>query len=234
MDYKGILFDFDYTLGDATEAIHQAFVYALTTMGYPAPDRESVRHTIGMVVSDAYTLLTGDATTEGQEKLLPLSPRKRHSPGPGTGRAVPRHGRAAVGTEGGRAFHRSHQHQKRHRSPGRGRGQGTERPAGRPGGRRHGAKPQARSRGATVGHGQAGTEAGGRALLRGHHHRRRDRPKRWDGLLRCPQRHYPSRGVQRIPQRSHLPRPLGPQVLAGSIKQGRRLSRGVPAFILCS
>ena len=33
MDYKGILFDFDYTLGDATEAIHQAFVYALTTMG---------------------------------------------------------------------------------------------------------------------------------------------------------------------------------------------------------
>ena len=72
MDYKGILFDFDYTLGDATEAIHQAFVYALTTMGYPAPDRESVRHTIGMVVSDAYTLLTGDATTEGQEKFYSL------------------------------------------------------------------------------------------------------------------------------------------------------------------
>lgn len=72
MKYKAVLFDFDYTLADATDAIHQAFVYALTTMGYPAPDRETVRHTIGMVVTEAYTMLTGDATAQGQEKFYSL------------------------------------------------------------------------------------------------------------------------------------------------------------------
>lgn len=72
MNYKAVFFDFDYTLGDATEAIHQAFVHALTTMGYPAPDRETVRHTIGMVVTDAFTMLTGDGSKEGQERFYSL------------------------------------------------------------------------------------------------------------------------------------------------------------------
>lgn len=72
MQYKAVFFDFDYTLADATDAIHQAFVHALTTMGYPAPDRETVRHTIGMVVTEAYTMLTGDATPEGQERFYSL------------------------------------------------------------------------------------------------------------------------------------------------------------------
>lgn len=72
MNYQGVFFDFDYTLGDATDAIHQAFVYALTTMGYPAPDRETVRRTIGMVVTDAFTMLTGDGSKEGQERFYSL------------------------------------------------------------------------------------------------------------------------------------------------------------------
>ena len=72
MNYKAVFFDFDYTLGDATDAIHQAFVYALTTMGYPAPDRETVRHTIGMVVTEAFTMLTGDGSKEGQERFYAL------------------------------------------------------------------------------------------------------------------------------------------------------------------
>lgn len=72
MKYQAVFFDFDYTLGDATEAIHQAFVHALTTMGYPAPDRESVRHTIGMVVTEAFTKLTGDGSKEGQARFYEL------------------------------------------------------------------------------------------------------------------------------------------------------------------
>ncbi len=72
MNYKGVFFDFDYTLADATGAIHQAFIHALTTMGYPAPDRETVRHTIGMVVTEAFTMLTGDGSKEGQERFYEL------------------------------------------------------------------------------------------------------------------------------------------------------------------
>lgn len=60
MSYRGIVFDFDYTLGDATEAIYAGFVYGLTEMGYPTPTVEAVRETIGMAVPEAYRLLTGD------------------------------------------------------------------------------------------------------------------------------------------------------------------------------
>ncbi len=41
MKYDAVIFDFDYTLGDATEAIYAGFVHGLTAMGYPAPDREA-------------------------------------------------------------------------------------------------------------------------------------------------------------------------------------------------
>lgn len=69
MRYDAVLFDFDYTLGDATEAIYTGFVRGFAAMGRPAPDREAVRATIGMKVTEAYTLLTGDARTEEREKF---------------------------------------------------------------------------------------------------------------------------------------------------------------------
>ena len=34
---KAIFFDFDYTLGDATEAIVAGFLYGFQQMGLPAP-----------------------------------------------------------------------------------------------------------------------------------------------------------------------------------------------------
>ena len=43
MDYKAVFFDFDYTLGDATEAIVAGFQYAFAKMGLPEPEREAVR-----------------------------------------------------------------------------------------------------------------------------------------------------------------------------------------------
>lgn len=71
-DYQGVIFDFDYTLGDATDAIYAGFEHALTTMGHSVPDREEVRRTVGMQVQDAYTHLTGDESEEGRERFYSL------------------------------------------------------------------------------------------------------------------------------------------------------------------
>lgn len=61
MKYKGIFFDFDYTLGDATEAIVAGFLYGLHTMGYQTmPTREQIRGTVGLVLQDGFTWLTGE------------------------------------------------------------------------------------------------------------------------------------------------------------------------------
>lgn len=59
MKYKALVFDFDYTLGDGTDAIATCFRYGMTTLGYEAPDRESVRYTIGMTLANAFIKLTG-------------------------------------------------------------------------------------------------------------------------------------------------------------------------------
>lgn len=72
MNYKAVIFDFDYTLGDATDAIFAGFTHGMTTMGYPAPDRETVRRTVGMVLEDAFTRLTGDGTEEGRTRFRDL------------------------------------------------------------------------------------------------------------------------------------------------------------------
>ena len=70
--YKAVIFDFDYTLGDATEAIYAGFCRGFTGMGLPAPEREAVRRTVGLPVQDAYTLLTGDADPERRERFYQL------------------------------------------------------------------------------------------------------------------------------------------------------------------
>lgn len=72
MNYKAICFDFDYTLGDATDAIVAGFTHALTQMGWPAPDREAVRRTVGYMIEDAYTMLTGDTDPEHRRQMRPL------------------------------------------------------------------------------------------------------------------------------------------------------------------
>lgn len=59
MKYQAILFDFDYTLGDATASIYEGFCYAFEKMGYPRPDREAVRRTVGHMLEDEFTMLTG-------------------------------------------------------------------------------------------------------------------------------------------------------------------------------
>ena len=80
--YACVCFDFDYTLGDSTDAIVAGFRYGLTQLGWPEPDREAVRATIGYLLEDAYTILTGDADEDHRRSFRPLftqvaQPRQR-------------------------------------------------------------------------------------------------------------------------------------------------------------
>lgn len=72
MTYRAICFDFDYTLGDSTDSIVAGFQHGLTSLGWPAPDREAVRRTIGYLLEDAYTLLTGDEDPARRAAFRPL------------------------------------------------------------------------------------------------------------------------------------------------------------------
>ena len=62
--YKAICFDFDYTLGDCTDSIVAGFQNGFAKLGWPEPDRETVRGTIGFLLEDSYTMLTKDADEE--------------------------------------------------------------------------------------------------------------------------------------------------------------------------
>ncbi len=71
MNYKAVLFDFDYTLGDSTGPIVHSYTAALTELGFPAPDRDAVRATIGHTLQDGYTMLTGDRDEVHREAFVP-------------------------------------------------------------------------------------------------------------------------------------------------------------------
>ncbi len=58
MGYGIYLFDFDYTLADATNGIVESANHALLKMGFPMPARDEIRRTVGMSLSDSFTFLT--------------------------------------------------------------------------------------------------------------------------------------------------------------------------------
>jgi len=59
MSYKTYIFDFDYTLADATVGICDSVNYALTQMGLSPKRREEIRKTVGMTLGDIFFTLTG-------------------------------------------------------------------------------------------------------------------------------------------------------------------------------
>lgn len=67
MKYKGLIFDFDYTLGDSTEGIVQCVNYALGQLGYQAAEREEIRKTIGLHLEETFRVLTAqkESASEG-------------------------------------------------------------------------------------------------------------------------------------------------------------------------
>ena len=70
--FKAVCFDFDYTLADCTDSIVAGFQHGLTRLGWPAPDRETVRKTVGYLLEDSYTMLTGDHDPEHQAQFRAL------------------------------------------------------------------------------------------------------------------------------------------------------------------
>ena len=69
MEYQAVLFDFDYTLGDATESIYEGHCYAFEKMGYPKPELEEVRRMVGYLLEDGFTQLTGEADPAKREEF---------------------------------------------------------------------------------------------------------------------------------------------------------------------
>lgn len=67
MQYKAVIFDFDYTLGDSTEGIIESANDALKKMGYEPAEREAIRKTIGLSLPETYQVLTGDKDLEKGE-----------------------------------------------------------------------------------------------------------------------------------------------------------------------
>ena len=69
MRYQGVFFDFDYTLGDSTDAIAEGYRRGFADMGLPEPTVEQVRATVGMRLEDGYTFLTGDGSPDRQAEF---------------------------------------------------------------------------------------------------------------------------------------------------------------------
>lgn len=74
--YSAYLFDFDYTLADATNGIVKSVNYALKQMNLPMVAKEEIRKTIGMHLRVAYSCLTHDENTENQSCFLRLFKQK--------------------------------------------------------------------------------------------------------------------------------------------------------------
>ena len=78
MRYAAVIFDFDYTLGDATDAIVAGYTAGLTGLGWPAPEREAVRRTVGLPLELGYTWLTGDQDPAHQGEFRRLFTQVAH------------------------------------------------------------------------------------------------------------------------------------------------------------
>lgn len=65
MRYKGLVFDFDYTLGDSTEGIVASANYALERLGYAPAEKEAIRKTIGLHLEETYRVLVKEQGAEG-------------------------------------------------------------------------------------------------------------------------------------------------------------------------
>lgn len=72
MRYPLVCFDFDYTLADATGPILAGFRHGFRTLGHPEPTEQAVQDTIGLMLEDAYTLLTGERDPARIARFRPL------------------------------------------------------------------------------------------------------------------------------------------------------------------
>ena len=64
MIIRAAIFDLDYTLIDASDAIFLCIIHALDTLGHALPTREVAVATIGLSLKETYKMLTRDTSTE--------------------------------------------------------------------------------------------------------------------------------------------------------------------------
>jgi phosphoglycolate phosphatase len=59
LNYNTVIFDFDYTLADATYGIVSSFNHAFSRLEIPICDSESIKRTVGLSLDEAFVQLTG-------------------------------------------------------------------------------------------------------------------------------------------------------------------------------
>ena len=60
MKYNTVIFDFDYTLADATYGIVSSFNHAFSRLEIPVCDCENIKRTVGLSLDEAFVQLTGN------------------------------------------------------------------------------------------------------------------------------------------------------------------------------
>jgi phosphoglycolate phosphatase len=68
--YNTFIFDFDFTLADATPGIVESVNYALAQAGFEAKDRDSIRKTVGMTLRETFYRLTGTLEEGAAEQFV--------------------------------------------------------------------------------------------------------------------------------------------------------------------
>ena len=74
--YRAVLFDFDYTLGDTERGILASIRFAMARMGLPEPSEKAMRRTIGKTLERTYTDLTSRTGPEEQAEFSRLFNQK--------------------------------------------------------------------------------------------------------------------------------------------------------------
>lgn len=64
MNFKAVLFDFDYTLADSSKGIVTCFRHILVRHGYTGVDDAAIKRTIGNTLENSFSILTGVTDAE--------------------------------------------------------------------------------------------------------------------------------------------------------------------------
>lgn len=72
MSYKGVVFDYDYTLGDCTSGIVDCVNTALKKMDQQRSTEDVIRKSVGMTLINTYHFITNDSSQERAEEFKRL------------------------------------------------------------------------------------------------------------------------------------------------------------------
>jgi len=70
--YKGVIFDFDYTLADSSQGVYQCINYALERLGFPDVTYPEACKTIGLSLENTFIRLTHNSGKEKLEQFIKL------------------------------------------------------------------------------------------------------------------------------------------------------------------